>query len=207
MKMNCHPERSLPRFLRQTKSKDLRLFFNELQIHHTAEISEPSPAPLGTARKASILQLGKLLDQLFDEILKPLPNSIAEVGELKAYQGFRSNGSHRPAHVEGHLVDAEDQFHDLIHDEIERRLQCHQASVHAQVHDLAWARPLIGGQHLDAGMPKTLKTRAPSKFYIPLRFLLCLRLFGWHHFFTLFGSLRVLISLRIFIDPVVRVFG
>jgi hypothetical protein len=27
---NCHPERNLPRFLRQTEPKDLRLFFTEL---------------------------------------------------------------------------------------------------------------------------------------------------------------------------------
>jgi hypothetical protein len=29
-----HPERSLPRFTRQTESKDLHLFFNELQTPH-----------------------------------------------------------------------------------------------------------------------------------------------------------------------------
>jgi hypothetical protein len=32
-----HPERSLPRFVRQTESKDLHLFFNELQAHHTGD--------------------------------------------------------------------------------------------------------------------------------------------------------------------------
>jgi hypothetical protein len=32
----CHPERSLPRFVRQTKSKDLRLFFNEFQTKLTS---------------------------------------------------------------------------------------------------------------------------------------------------------------------------
>jgi hypothetical protein len=31
-----HPERSLPRFLRQTQSKDLHLFFVELQTHYTS---------------------------------------------------------------------------------------------------------------------------------------------------------------------------
>ena len=31
---DCHPERSLAGFC-QTQSKDLRLFFNELRIHHT----------------------------------------------------------------------------------------------------------------------------------------------------------------------------
>jgi hypothetical protein len=34
-----HPERSLPRFLRQTESKDLHLFFNELQTHHASGYS------------------------------------------------------------------------------------------------------------------------------------------------------------------------
>jgi hypothetical protein len=31
--MPCHPERSLPRSLRQTESKDLRLFFDEYPTH------------------------------------------------------------------------------------------------------------------------------------------------------------------------------
>ena len=35
--MSGHPERSLPRFLRQTESKDLHLFFNEFRTHHTGD--------------------------------------------------------------------------------------------------------------------------------------------------------------------------
>jgi len=33
-RLKGHPERSKPRLLRLAKSKDLRLFFNELQTHH-----------------------------------------------------------------------------------------------------------------------------------------------------------------------------
>jgi hypothetical protein len=38
---NCHPERSLARFLRQTQSKDLRLFYNEFLTHHTSRAPVP----------------------------------------------------------------------------------------------------------------------------------------------------------------------
>ncbi len=34
---HCHPERSLPRVLRQTQSKDLRLFFAKFRIHHPGD--------------------------------------------------------------------------------------------------------------------------------------------------------------------------
>jgi len=44
---SCHPERSLPRFLWQTESKDLRLFFSgfsdEALGHHTRRLSPLSP--------------------------------------------------------------------------------------------------------------------------------------------------------------------
>ena len=42
-----HPERSLPRFVRQTESKDLHLFCNELQTHQTRWMALPTvnPAP------------------------------------------------------------------------------------------------------------------------------------------------------------------
>jgi hypothetical protein len=81
-------------------------------------MSVPSPASLGTSRDAPIMKLGKVVDHLLDEFLKPLSNPIAQVGKLKAYQGFRAKGSHLPAHVEGHVVDGEDQLYDLIHDEL-----------------------------------------------------------------------------------------
>jgi hypothetical protein len=170
-------------------------------------MSVPSSEQSGTAFNAPVLLLRKMLDQLFDEIFQPLSNSMAGAGKLKADQHFRTNGPHLPPHAEGHLVDAEDQFHHLIHDKIQRPLQCHQASVHAQVEDLAWNGPFIGGQQLDVSMSRTLKTLASAKFYLPARFLLCLRLFGWHQFFTFFSSLRVLISLRVFINPGVCVLG
>ena len=66
---------------------------------------------------APVMKLGKVLDQLLDEILKLRSSSIAEVRELKADLCFRSNGSHLSAHMEGHLVDGEKQFYDLVHDE------------------------------------------------------------------------------------------
>jgi putative transposase len=36
--MRCHPERNLARFSRQMASKDLRLFFIELRLHHTSVV-------------------------------------------------------------------------------------------------------------------------------------------------------------------------
>ena len=42
--MHGHPERSLPRFVRRTESKDLHLLFNELQTHHTSSASTANSA-------------------------------------------------------------------------------------------------------------------------------------------------------------------
>jgi len=46
-KIRCHPERSLPRLVRQTESKDLRLSFNELRIQHTRMVPARFRLPAG----------------------------------------------------------------------------------------------------------------------------------------------------------------
>jgi hypothetical protein len=46
--IDCHPERSLPRFVRQTKSKDLHLFFKEPQTHRTNVWAQLEQALLAT---------------------------------------------------------------------------------------------------------------------------------------------------------------
>jgi len=105
----------------------------------------------GTVRNALLMQVGKMLYQLPDKLLKLASNSIVELRKLKTHQLHRSNHSHLSTHTEGHLVDAEEQFHDLVLDEGHWPLKFHQASAHAQIDDFGRIGHLASGQRLNAG--------------------------------------------------------
>jgi recombination protein RecA len=73
--IDCHPERSLPRFVRQTKSKDLHMFFNKLQARHTgvwAQLDQALRAAdlllQGGGFSAIVLDLGSLAPEFASRV-------------------------------------------------------------------------------------------------------------------------------------------
>jgi hypothetical protein len=101
-----------------------------------------------------------MFDQLPNEIFNLHSGSIAELRELKTDQLLRAKGTNLSSHAEGHVVDAEDQFHDLVHSQRHRSFRFHKASADAQINDPCWNRLVTCGQRLDAGQAGALKARS-----------------------------------------------
>ncbi len=101
------------------------VFIRPDRVEHALPSLPPSGTELrmvfiawnGTIRHALPMELDKALNQFSDEVPKLPSRSSAELRELKAYQCLRPDCSDLSSHMEGHLVDAEEQFHNLVHGE------------------------------------------------------------------------------------------
>jgi len=187
----------------------LLAFIRPDRIEHTSHLRSPSSRGVrllpiilgGPMRKALLVKPGKVVDQFPDEFLELQSNSVAEERELKTHQLLRSKCSHFSSYTEGHLVDAEDQLHDLVHDKRQRPLQLHQASADTQIHDLGGNGLITRGQSLDACKARTLKTWSAPKFFACLRYLLWLWFLGRLQFFARLEFIALLYFLAHLYQP------